>query len=239
MKKINKIFLSLALVLILVIPMFAGCSLSDLFGDNSVKVNNEGKTIASIEIKGNIKTEYYAYEAIDFNGAELKVNYEDNTASFVSLKSSMVSGFDTTTFGEKQMTITYNNNTCDLSYEVKFKLGRYKGVSSQLFQNNSLMQQHFYDNPIYYVEFVENGKYYDYLDGQRQEAIDSDNNGRQCTWTYSGEKLCATYYNALQEISFTSETNATWTMLFSSVDEETQVETNYKQIVYLTYSPEA
>ena len=32
MKKFNKIFLSLILALILAMPMFAGCSLSDLFG---------------------------------------------------------------------------------------------------------------------------------------------------------------------------------------------------------------
>lgn len=35
MKKFSKVFISLALVLILTIPMLAGCSLADLFGGNS------------------------------------------------------------------------------------------------------------------------------------------------------------------------------------------------------------
>ena len=146
MKRINKVFLSLALVLVLALPMLAGCSLSDLFG------GNKDKEVETIEIVGTIKTQYLVNEEFDNNGAKLVVTYTDETTKELSLTKSMTN-FDSSTVGSKTLTITYNNKTTTASYRVDIvKLGvnytyRYEGYLS----NYSLENEH--ENQNYYLKF--------------------------------------------------------------------------------------
>lgn len=143
MKKFNKIFLSLILVLILAMPLLAGCSLSDLFGGNT------NKEVDAIEIVGTIKTQYLVNEEFDNNGAKLLVTFTDETTKEISLTKSMTN-FDSSTVGSKTLTITYNNKTTTASYRVdRVKLGvnytyRYEGYLSNYSLENEQENQNFY-----------------------------------------------------------------------------------------------
>lgn len=54
--------------------------------------------------------------------------YSDDTQNEIDILQTMVSGFDTTTIGAKEMTITYRDKTCKIDYNVinSFKVGKYK-----------------------------------------------------------------------------------------------------------------
>lgn len=143
MKKFNKIFLSLALVLILAMPLLAGCSLSDLLGGNT------NKEVETIEIVGTIKTQYLVNEEFDNNGAKLLVTFTDETTKELSLTKSMTN-FNSSAVGNKTLTITYNNKTTTASYRVdRIKLDvnytyRYEGYLSNYSLENEQENQNFY-----------------------------------------------------------------------------------------------
>ena len=143
MKKFNKIFLSLALVLILAMPILAGCSLSDLFGGST------NKEVETIEIVGTIKTQYLVNEEFDNNGAKLLVTFTDETTKELSLTKSMTN-FNSSAVGSKTLTITYNNKTTTASYRVdRIKLDvnytyRYEGYLSNYSLENEQENQNFY-----------------------------------------------------------------------------------------------
>ena len=130
MKKVNKVFLSLVLVFVLAMPLLTGCS---LFG-------NSNKTLVGIELTGNIKTEYLLNENIDFNGQKLRLIYDDNSRVTLNLDESMVSGFSTTTKGNKTMTIEYNEYQKTINYSVNlFKMGRYTNSSTDYYNGNTVV----------------------------------------------------------------------------------------------------
>ncbi len=219
MKKFSKIFLSLALVLVLALPMLAGCSLSDLLGDNANKVSNDGKKIASIEVVGEMKTTYYAKEEIDFGTAKLQINYEDASSQQINLSKTMVSNFDTTTFGTKQMTITYNNMNYNINYNVNFKLGKYRYVLVEQYYNNNLVAT-MRPSEIGGAEFMTNGKFIEYTFTNataREQAMSS-----QKDWYIASlnGKLYG-YYNGMNQIVFTSATTADWIALYSDMPKST------------------
>ena len=132
MKKINKIFLCLALVVVLSVPMIAGCSLTDLFGGNK-------KQIATIEVVGTIKTEYLVDEEFDSNGAKVRIVYDDDSTKEIILTKSMTN-FNSSTTGKKTLVIKYQDFTTSKQYRVdKIKLGkftyRYEGKLSEYSYN--------------------------------------------------------------------------------------------------------
>ncbi len=72
MKKLNKIFLSLTLVLILTVPMLAGCSLSDLFGGNNN--NTQQQTTQKKDLETTVVDCRYYYSNYYYH-----INFENNT----------------------------------------------------------------------------------------------------------------------------------------------------------------
>ena len=124
MKKF-RLFITLALVFVLALPLFAGCDLADLFG-NGQNNSSANKNLFAIDVVGNIKTEYVLNESFDANGAKLKLIYDDNSSIELSLDKTMTN-FDSTTVGKKDLTVTYQDKTKVLEYRVDaFKFGVYR-----------------------------------------------------------------------------------------------------------------
>ena len=105
MKKITKI-LTFAIAFVCLSLCFAGCVF-------------DGKpTLDSIAINGSIQTQYAKNEALNLNDAKLVLVYSDDSQKEIKILTSMVSGFDTTTAGNKTMTITYKGKTTTVNYVV-------------------------------------------------------------------------------------------------------------------------
>ncbi|MBQ8468952.1 MAG: bacterial Ig-like domain-containing protein [Clostridia bacterium] len=117
MKKLSKIFLSLALAFVFVLPLaFVGCN------QNTVAA----KKLVSVEFVSAIKTDYIVGETLDFNGAKLRLVYDDNSKVLIDPDASMVSGFNTETVGNKNFVLEYDGVQRTVAYTVNnFKLGTY------------------------------------------------------------------------------------------------------------------
>lgn len=76
------------------------------------------KQVSGISLVGTIRTLYATNEALDTNGAKLKVVYADNTSEEIEILNSMVTGFDTSSVGTRYLVITYLGSTITQSYEV-------------------------------------------------------------------------------------------------------------------------
>lgn len=77
------------------------------------------KTQTTIQLLGNIVTEYKVGDSLSINNAKLLVTYDDNSTEVVNITSSMISGFNTTTAGTKNMAITTSQGkTLVVSYTV-------------------------------------------------------------------------------------------------------------------------
>lgn len=105
MKKLSKILLTFAFVLMLAVP-FA------LIGCGEAKIN-EG-----IEIHTSFKTEYDVGDELDLGEGKITYTDEKGTQTVVEITSSMISSFDTTSAGSKEMTVTYNDYTVLVPYTV-------------------------------------------------------------------------------------------------------------------------
>ena len=97
-------------------------------GKKTLTITYEGKTttyeieviedvVTSIEVV-NLKNSYYVDTTIDLTGALIKVNYQSGKSENISIKSNMISGFDTTSVGKKTLTITYEGKTTTYEIEV-------------------------------------------------------------------------------------------------------------------------
>ena len=78
------------------------------------------KSIASIEIDGQIQTLYIAGQDIDFEGAKLKVTYKNGNVKFVNMtnKSVKINQFSTSLKTHGKMKITYKSQVLDVEYDV-------------------------------------------------------------------------------------------------------------------------
>lgn len=90
------------------------------------------KSIASIEIDGQIQTLYVAGQDIDFEGAKLKVTYKNGNVKFVDMtnKSVKINQFSTSLKTHGKMKITYKSQVLDVEYDV-LQAGMYY-VSSEV-----------------------------------------------------------------------------------------------------------
>ncbi len=113
--KIKKFSLVLPIIAILAFVMLA------LTGCNDTPTGLTWKTQFE-------KSTYYIGETLDVSGGV--VNYTDDEGNLIEKEvvPSDVTNFDTTSFGEKEMTVTVDDKTLDFSYTVKnLKLGTYQG----------------------------------------------------------------------------------------------------------------
>lgn len=75
-------------------------------------------TITKIEVVGEFKTTYFVGESLSIDDLEIKIIKSDDSTSNVTLTSEMISGFDSTTAGEKTLTVTYDGKTTTVNYTV-------------------------------------------------------------------------------------------------------------------------
>ena len=66
---------------------------------------NDDKVVKEITVEGGMKSVYAVGEA--FAGGRITVTYEDGTSESLDITAEMLSGFDTSTPGTKQVTVTY------------------------------------------------------------------------------------------------------------------------------------
>lgn len=104
MKNFNKIFISLALVLVLALPLLVG----GCFGGPK-----EG-----IKIYSNFKTEYQIGEQLDLTDGKIEYTDEDGKKTIIEITTQMVTSFNTDTVGNRSLIITYQGNTCTVNYSV-------------------------------------------------------------------------------------------------------------------------
>ena len=100
MKKTINIFAKLALAIICFagVLLVAGC--------------NE-KELVNIGLSANIKTQYLLNENIDLNGAKLVLTYSDDSQKELVISGDMITGFDTTTIGERAFAANPNLSVID------------------------------------------------------------------------------------------------------------------------------
>lgn len=81
------------------------------------------KAVESIELSldANFKTEYQYGEAttLDLTGAKIVVTYEDKTTDTINVTKSMLSAYDLTAEGQKEITVTYGEKTAPTKINVK------------------------------------------------------------------------------------------------------------------------
>ncbi len=122
MKKLTKI-LSIAIAFVCISLCFVGCSF------------DSKPTLSRIDIKGSIQTEYALNEALDLNGAKLMLTYSDDSQKELELTQSMVTNFNTTTAGNKTMTISYKEKTLQIDYVVNaFMVGNKRVKFGEYYQ---------------------------------------------------------------------------------------------------------
>ena len=92
------------------------------------------KSIASIEIEGQIQTIYLAGQDIDFEDAKLKVTYKNGNVKFVDMKSKNVevTQFSTSLKTHGKMKISYKSQILEVEYDV-LESGMYYLSSEQSF----------------------------------------------------------------------------------------------------------
>ena len=107
MKKFGTLFISLALVLVMVpvAAIFAGCG---------------KEKEAKIKIFTEFKTEYYVGEALDVSTGVIEYINEEGKSKYVPLTNQMIAGFSTETAGTKNMVITYEDAQLVVSYTVSY-----------------------------------------------------------------------------------------------------------------------
>ena len=155
MKKITKILLMFVLIISCFagVVAFAGCK------ENS-------KTITNIGLSKEIKTEYKLNEKLDLLDAKLVVTFNDATQSVLIITNDMISGFDTTTTGQKTLTITYQTKEIKVDYVVKedFNTIMSKTAKNLLyaykFEANMQKYDTWSDQWYNSVEYVKNGRYF-------------------------------------------------------------------------------
>lgn len=82
------------------------------------------KSVESIAMKTSVtKTNYYVGDELDIAGGEIEVSYDDNSKETLALSETgvTVTGFDSVTAGEKEVTVTYKEKTATFTVMVYAK----------------------------------------------------------------------------------------------------------------------
>ena len=94
----------------------------DLNGSDGKNIGETtpAKTLVKIEITAEpTKTEYYLNESINLGGLEVKATYSDSTVAVIVTSELEITGFDTSTAGEKTITITYDGKSDTFAVKVE------------------------------------------------------------------------------------------------------------------------
>ncbi|MDR3185837.1 MAG: leucine-rich repeat protein, partial [Christensenellaceae bacterium] len=124
-----------------------------------------GTPISEIAIKdGTFDTEYFIGDP--FTTATLIVSFEDGSSSELQITLNMLSGFDTATAGEKNITVSYNGKSTSILINVKSPF-----VFAPLDDNTYELISVDGDNPSYVVPQYYNGR----LISKIKEGVFNDN----------------------------------------------------------------
>ena len=135
--------------------MLAGCEIGTF------------KKLTSIDINGEIKSTYTVGECLDLNRAKLLLTYSNDSQSEITIGTNMVSGFDSSTAGEKTLTITYKGKTTQVNYTVS-NITYNEPNATEVYRTQSALpandplggaNKYLYvcftlDNGIYYVNYI-------------------------------------------------------------------------------------
>lgn len=83
--------------------------------------NNPGTTgnpLVSITLSENLKDTFFLNEELNLDGIDVVLTYKDDSTKNIDLSLDMISGFDTSTTGEKTLTVTYKKKTYTHDYTV-------------------------------------------------------------------------------------------------------------------------
>lgn len=81
-------------------------------------INVQGKTVSKIEMETSPKNTYKVGDSLNVTGGKIKVTYSDNSTKVVDIAENMISGFDTTSTGVKDVTVTLDGKTTKYSVLV-------------------------------------------------------------------------------------------------------------------------
>ena len=83
----------------------------------SVNINLVEKNIKSINLsENNIKS--FIGEELDLSGIKLNIIYEDNTINTIDVTKEMISGYDSSSVGEKVLSLNYQNYNLSVNYSI-------------------------------------------------------------------------------------------------------------------------
>ncbi len=102
-------------------------SLEDSYGLLRVVVNIAPRVVQGIEVTAPTKTEYAVGERLNTAGAQVKVTYNDGTTGTVPIGECEIAGFDSSTAGEKTVTVTYGGHSASFTVTVKAAGGSSEG----------------------------------------------------------------------------------------------------------------
>jgi hypothetical protein len=80
--------------------------------------DKQGKTVTSITVTTPTKTEYALYETLDLIGMKVTVVYKDGSTGTVTITAENISGFDSSTAGNKTVTVSYGGKTASFTVKV-------------------------------------------------------------------------------------------------------------------------
>lgn len=116
----GKKIIGVCLTLILCLTCFACLSACDNDGHDA---DVDNVTLVSISVKSlSLKSEYYIGAPLDVSGGILIATYSDGSEKEIEITADMVSGFDSSTKGEKKYTIEYETKSVLYSYTVLDKV---------------------------------------------------------------------------------------------------------------------
>ncbi len=96
-------------------------TLTVTYENNSVylTVNVVTPPVYSLQVESvNHKTEYVVGETFSAENLEILVTYSNGRTAVIPVETTMVSGFDSSASGEKQLVISYGNKTCNMTVTV-------------------------------------------------------------------------------------------------------------------------
>ncbi len=92
--------------------------LEDSYGLLQVSVNIAPRVVQSIAVTPPAKTEYEIGERLNVAGASVTVTYSDATQETVSIADCEITGFDSSTAGEKTITVSYGGHSASFTVTV-------------------------------------------------------------------------------------------------------------------------
>ncbi len=96
--------------------------------------------ITSITLSTSIKTSYRLGEEIDLNDAKIVAHFNNDTTQEITILESMITDFDTTTTGSRNLKITYIGHIITKNYSVSgLRMGKYIVVNEKFYLEGQLI----------------------------------------------------------------------------------------------------